>query len=183
MTIYYLFTCGAISRPPQYVSGVQRRFDCYDAHTELFSESSAIESADPWDLLVRERSLPGPTITEFDRNRMNYQSFVRQFTACNAKKTHTDHMRLLFLLQHCKPDVRDNIERDKLGPTLGYQLAWQTLFERHGPLQVIAQCFEQHLETALEAGGCQGVPLPPKNFACSPQRPPKNFPRDVMPLH
>ena len=33
------------------------------------------------------------------------------------------------------------------------------------------------------AMGCQMGPLPPPNFAWPPQWPPKNFPRDVMPLH
>jgi len=40
---------------------------------------------------------------------MNYKSFARQFTACVERKTQTDDMKLLFLLQHCKSDVSDNV--------------------------------------------------------------------------
>ena len=58
-----------------------------------------------------ECSRSTPIMAEFDGNPINYQSFVRQFTAYIARKTQTDDMRLLFSLQHCKPDVRENIER------------------------------------------------------------------------
>jgi len=58
-------------------------------------------------------------------------------------------MRLLFLLQHCKPDVRENIERFTYkDPTKGYRLAWQTLFVRNGQPHVIAQWCEQQLKKA-----------------------------------
>jgi len=80
---------------------------------------------------------------------MSYQSIVLRFTAYIPKKTQTDDMRLLFLLQYCKPDVRENIERFTFkDPTDGYRLAWQTLFERYGQPHVIAQCCEQHLKKA-----------------------------------
>jgi len=149
-------TCDPSFAVPGYVSGVQQRFDYYDTHPELFPESRAINSTDPWDRIVQERSLPRPIMTEFDGNPMNYQSFVRQFTAYIAKNTQTDDMRLLFLLQHCKPDVRENIERFTFkDPTEGYRLVWQTLFERYGQPHVIAQCCEQHLKKAPDVKPAQ----------------------------
>jgi len=49
---------------------------------------------------VGERFLPGPVITKFDRNPMNYKTFMRQFEAHITQTTGTDELCLLFLLQH-----------------------------------------------------------------------------------
>jgi len=53
-------TCDPSFSVPGYVSGVQQWFDCYDTHPELFPESRAINSTDPCNRLVQERSLPRP---------------------------------------------------------------------------------------------------------------------------
>jgi len=90
-------------------------------------------------------------ITKFDGNPMNFRTFKRQFEAYIVKKTQSDEMRLLFLLQHCEPRVRQRIEHfTSKDPIDGYRLAWNTLFYEYGQPHVIAQCCEQQLKEVAD---------------------------------
>ena len=90
-------------------------------------------------------------ITKFDGNPMNFRTFKRQFEAYIVKKTQSDEMRLLFLLQHCEPRVRQRIEHfTSKDPIDGYRLAWNTLFYEYGQPHVIAQCCELQLKEVAD---------------------------------
>jgi len=72
---------------------------------------------------------------------------MRQFEAHIAQKTRTDELRLLFLLQHCEPAVRDKIERFmSVNPCEGYRMAQNELFYEYVQPHVIAQRCEQELK-------------------------------------
>jgi len=72
---------------------------------------------------------------------------MRQFEAHIAQRTRTDELRLLFLLQHCEPAVRDKIERfTSVNPCEGYRMAQNELFYEYGQPHVIAQRCEQELK-------------------------------------
>ena len=58
--IHVQSTCDPSFAAPGYASDVQQRFDCYDTYPELFPASQAMNSTDPWNRLVQERSLPRP---------------------------------------------------------------------------------------------------------------------------
>jgi len=82
---------------------------------------------------------------------MNFRTFEWQFEAYIVKKTQSDEMRLLFLLQHCEPRVRQRIENfTSKDPSNGYRLAWNTLFHEYGQPHVIAQCCEQQLKEVAD---------------------------------
>jgi len=98
-----------------------------------------------------ERILPRPVITKFDGNLMNFRTFERQFEAYIIKKAQSDEMRLLFLLQHCKPQVRQRIEHfTSKDPSDGYRLAWNTLLHEYSQPHVIAKCCEQQLKEVAD---------------------------------
>jgi len=87
-------------------------------------------------------------ITKFDGNPMNFWTFKRQFEAYIVKKTQSDEMCLLFLLQHCEPRVRQRIEHfTSKDPSDRYR---NTLFHECGQPHLIAQCCEQQLKEVAD---------------------------------
>ena len=124
---------------------LNRRWEEYRNVPEFQPQGCSAQCID-----ASERILPRPVITKFDGNPMNFRTFERQFEAHIVKKTQSDEMRLLFLLQHCEPRVRQRIEHfTSKHPSDGYRLAWNT-FHEYGQPHVIAQCCEQQLKEVAD---------------------------------
>jgi len=112
----------------QYTPKVGNHRGTYQQRADLYPRRGDIDYPD-----VGGRFLPRPVITKFDGNPMNYKTFMRQFEAHIAQRTRTDDLRLLFLLQHCEPAVRDKIERfTSVNPCEGYRMAQNELFYEYG---------------------------------------------------
>ena len=56
-----------------------------------------------------------------------------------------DAARLVYLLQHCSPNVRRGLEHFSRNNVTGYRLARQSLFNVYGQPHIIAYCCEQKL--------------------------------------
>ena len=137
---------GNNERALQYTPEVGNHRGTFQQRADLYPRRDDIDYPD-----VGERFLPKPVITKFDGNPMNYKTCMRQFEAHIAQKTRTDELRLLFLLQHCKPAVRDKIERfTSVNPCDGYRMAQNELFCEYGQPHVIAQRCEQELKALAD---------------------------------
>ena len=91
---------------------------------------------------------PRPIIQTFDGDPLTYWPFIRSFEAHIARKMPCDSVKLVYLLQHCSPNIRKNLEHFSRDADLGYTLARESLFNDYGQPHVIAHCCEQKLFTA-----------------------------------
>ena len=94
---------------------------------------------------VQDYPPPRPEIKSFDGNPLSYWTFVRSFEVHIASKLLSDAAKLVYLLQHCVPNVRQNLEHFSSDTVNGYKLAWESLYNEFGQPHIVAHCCEQKL--------------------------------------
>ena len=91
-------------------------------------------------------SPPRPVIQEFDEDPLGYWPFIRSFETHISSKLPSDSiLQILYLLQHCFPSVRKNLEHFSRDTVSGYGFARESLFSEYGQPHIIAHCCEQNL--------------------------------------
>ena len=88
---------------------------------------------------------PKPVIPCYDGDPLMFWTFIRSFDTHIAAKMPNDAARLVYLLQHCSPNVRRGLEHFSRNNVTGYRLARQSLFNEYGQPHIIAYCCEQKL--------------------------------------
>ena len=83
-----------------------------------------------------------PEIKCFDGDPLNNWSFVRSFNTHIAQRMSFDSAKLVYLLQHCTPKVRSNLEHFSRDAEMGYRLARESLFNNYGQPYIIAHSCE-----------------------------------------
>ena len=96
---------------------------------------------------MSERYLPKPSIEKFDGDPLDYWGYVNRFQIHIASKVAVDHLRLVYLLQHCSEKVYEKVRHfaGNIDVHTGYNLVWQELFRRYGQAHVISRCCEERL--------------------------------------
>ena len=95
--------------------------------------------------VVHDYPPPRPEIKCFDGDPLNYWSFVRSFDTHIAQRMSSDSAKLVYLLQHCTPKVRSNLEHFSRDAEMGYRLARESLFNDYGQPYIIAHSCERKL--------------------------------------
>ena len=95
--------------------------------------------------MMQDYPPPKPVIPCFDGDPLMFWTFVRSFDTHIAAKMPNDAARLVYLLQHCTPKVRQELEHFSRDNTTGYRLARESLFNDYGQPHTIAYCCEQKL--------------------------------------
>ena len=88
---------------------------------------------------------PEPVVPCYDGGPLLFWTFIRSFDSYIAANMPNDAARLVYLLQHCSPNVRRGLEHFSRNNVTGYRLARQSLFNVYGQPHVIAYCCEQKL--------------------------------------
>ena len=98
-------------------SGKQERMDQPPYQTQPNCEIIAPRNrnygatvADPLVVVVHDYPPPRPEIKCFDEDPLNYWSFMKSFDMHIAHRMSSDSVKLVYLLQHCTPKVRSNLE-------------------------------------------------------------------------
>ena len=87
-------------------------------------------------------------IQMFEGDPLIYWPFVRSFEAHIARKMPCDSVKLVYLFQHCSPNIRKNLEHVSRDADSGYKLVRESLFNDFGLPHVIAHSCEQKLLNA-----------------------------------
>ena len=95
--------------------------------------------------VVHDYPLPRPEIPIFDGDPLSYWTFIRSFETHIAQRMPTDAARLVYLLQHCSPRVRKNLEHFSQNLDAGYRLAYESLFNDYGQPHIVAYSCEKRL--------------------------------------
>ena len=95
--------------------------------------------------VVHDHPLPRPEIKCFDGDPLNYWLFVRSFDTHIAQRMSSDSAKLVYLLQHCTPKIRSNLEHFSRDAEMGYRLARESLFNDYGQPYIIAHSCKQNL--------------------------------------
>ena len=82
--------------------------------------------------VVHDYPPPRPEIPIFDGDPLSYWTFIRSFETHIAQRMPADAARLVYLLQHCSPRVRKNLEHFSQNLEAGYRLAYESLFNDYG---------------------------------------------------
>ena len=88
---------------------------------------------------------PRPVIPVFDGDPLNYWTFVQSFETLIARRLASDPAKLVYLLQHCAPSVKRNLEHFSGDNEMGYKLARESLFCEYGQPHIVAYCCEKRL--------------------------------------
>ena len=104
----------------------------------LAPENSGTQDYPPW----------RPVIQVFDGDPMTYWPFIRSFETHISSKLSSGPAKLVYLLQHCSPGNRKNLEHFSRDTESGYELARDSLFNDYGQPHIIAYCCEQKLLNA-----------------------------------
>ena len=91
---------------------------------------------------------PRPVIPNFDGNPLTYWPFIRSFEAHIATKISSNSAKLVYLLQHCSPRIRQNLEHLARDAESGYGLAMDSLYNDYGQPHIVAHYCEQKLLAA-----------------------------------
>ena len=94
---------------------------------------------------VQDYPPPRPQIECFDGDPLTYWTFVRSFDEHIARKMPSESAKLVYLLQHCSPNIRQNLEHLSRNLNDGYRLARESLHNEFGQPHIIAYCCEQRL--------------------------------------
>ena len=81
---------------------------------------------------IQDYPTPRPVIANFDGDPLSYWSFMRSFDIHIAQKMPTESAKLVYLLQHCTPKIRKDLEHFSQDSEMGYKLARETLYREHG---------------------------------------------------
>ena len=92
---------------------------------------------------------PRPVIQVFDGNPMTYWPFIRSFETHISSRLSSGPAKLVYLLQHCSPGIRKNLEHFSRDTESGYEIARDSLFNDYGQPHITAYCCEQKLLNAL----------------------------------
>ena len=88
---------------------------------------------------------PRPEILIFNGDPLQYPSFVASFQTHILNRIESGNARLTYLIQHCKPNIRSQIEHF-VGIPYGFKRAWEKLYHDYGrPLVVANRCEEKLL--------------------------------------
>ena len=91
---------------------------------------------------------PRPVIPNFDGDPLTYWPFIRSFEAHIATKISSNSAKLVYLLQHCSPRIRQNLEHLARDSESGYGLAMDSLYNDYGQPHIVAHYCEQKLLAA-----------------------------------
>ena len=87
---------------------------------------------------------PKPVFQTFDGDPLSWP-FMRSFDTHIAQRMNSDSAKLVYLLQHCSPKIRANLEHFVRDSNRGYTLACEGLYEDYGQPHIIAHCCEERL--------------------------------------
>ena len=87
-----------------------------------------------------------PNVKRFKGDPLDYWAFYNRFR-CHVADWLPSKTKMSYLLQHCSPQVYDNIQHfaDIHDGQYSYDLAWDELKRRYGQPHVIAQACEEKL--------------------------------------
>ena len=94
---------------------------------------------------VQDYPPPRPVIQAFDGDPLGYWPFIRSFETHISSKLPSDSAKLVYLLQHCSPSVRKNLEHFSRDTVSGYRFARESLYSDYGQPHIVAHCCEQNL--------------------------------------
>ena len=86
-----------------------------------------------------------PVIPVFDGDPLNYWTFVQSLETHIERRLVSDPAKLVYLLQHCAPSVKRNLEHFSGDNEMGYKLARESLFSEYGQPHIVAYCCEKRL--------------------------------------
>ena len=70
---------------------------------------------------------------------------MRCFDTHIAQRMNSDSAKLVYLLQHCSPKIRANLETFVGDANRGYMQTCKSLYEGYGQPHIIARCCEERL--------------------------------------
>ena len=113
------------------------------------SGSSSRQQPSGYGDLLRGNSdplIPKPNVKKFEGDPLDYWAFYNRFR-CHVADWLPLKTKMSYLLQHCSPQVCDNIQHfaDIHDGQYSYDLAWDELKRRYGQPHVIAQACEEKL--------------------------------------
>ena len=88
---------------------------------------------------------PRPEMSNFAGDPLCYWTFILSFDTHIANKMPNDEARLVYLLQHCAPNVRRELEHFVRDGNSRYRLARKSLYNVYGQSHVVAYCCKQKL--------------------------------------
>ena len=94
---------------------------------------------------VQDYPPPQPQIECFDGDPLMYWTFVCSFNEHIAHKMLSESAKLVYLLQHCSHNIRQNLEHFSRNLNDGYCLACESLHNKFGQSHIIAYHCEQRL--------------------------------------
>ena len=94
---------------------------------------------------VQDYPPPWPQIECFEGDPLTYWTFVRSFDEHTTRKMPSESAKLVYLLQHCSPNIRRNLEHLSRNSNDGYRLARESLHNEFGQPHIIAYRCEQRL--------------------------------------
>ena len=71
---------------------------------------------------------PRPVIANFDGDPLSYWSFMRSFDLHIAQRMPNESAKMVYLLQHCTPKIRQDLQHFSQDLEIGYKLARETLY-------------------------------------------------------
>ena len=86
-----------------------------------------------------------PQIECFEGDQLTYWTFVRSFDEHIARKMPSESAKLVYLLQHCSPNIRRNLEHLSRNLNDGYRVARESSHNEFGQPHIIAYRCEQRL--------------------------------------
>ena len=90
--------------------------------------------------------IPKPEVKKFDGDPLDYWAFSNRFR-CHVADWLPSKAKMSYLLQHCSPEVRGNVQHfaDINDGQYAYDLAWDELKRRYGQPYIIAHACEKLL--------------------------------------
>ena len=74
---------------------------------------------------------PRPVIANFDGDPLSYRSFMRSFDLHIAQRMPNESAKMVYLLQHCTPKIRQDLKHFSQDLEMGYKLARETLYREY----------------------------------------------------
>ena len=95
--------------------------------------------------VISKLSSPRPKISKFNGDLLSYWTFTLSFDTHIASKMPNKEARLVYLLQHCSPKIRQDLKHFARDGNTGYQLAKKSLFSAYWQPHIVAFCCEEKL--------------------------------------
>ena len=103
-------------------------------------------NAAPAPAVAPDYPTPRPVIANFDGDPLSYWSFMRSFDLHIAQRMPNESAKMVYLLQHCTLNIRQDLEHFSQDLEMGYKLARETLYREYGQPHVVAYCCEKRLQ-------------------------------------